>query len=80
MFLPSPDSNDTSQMAVSFSKNVTEPGDESVFLSVETTAHSYVGLLAVDQSVLLLPTGNDISQKVVSSLSIKIMNELKYIT
>ncbi|XP_070069783.1 thioester-containing protein 1 allele S1-like isoform X2 [Drosophila takahashii] len=38
-----------------------EPG-EVVNLSVKTDPHSFVGLLGVDQSVLLLRSGNDLSQ------------------
>ncbi|XP_017476765.1 PREDICTED: alpha-2-macroglobulin-like protein 1 [Rhagoletis zephyria] len=38
-----------------------KPGEE-VALRIKTTPHSFVGLLAVDQSVLLLGRNNDISQ------------------
>ncbi|BES88504.1 thioester-containing protein [Nesidiocoris tenuis] len=37
------------------------PGD-SVGISVESKPNSYVGLMGIDQSVLLLKTGNDITQ------------------
>ncbi|KAJ6649478.1 CD109 antigen [Pseudolycoriella hygida] len=40
--------------------NQTEPGQE-FDLKITTSADSFVGLMAVDQSVLLLRTGNDIS-------------------
>lgn len=38
-----------------------KPGEE-VKLQVKTDADSYVGLLGVDQSVLLLKSGNDLSK------------------
>ncbi|ESO03844.1 hypothetical protein HELRODRAFT_191784 [Helobdella robusta] len=55
------------KISLSFSKNQTEPGDENVYLNVKTKTNSFVGLLAVDQSVLLLRSGNDITQDVVKS-------------
>nr|UCK81477.1 CD109 antigen-like protein [Arenicola marina] len=51
-------SNDVS---LSFSTNETRPGT-SVSLTVNAHRNSYVGVLAVDQSVLLLKGGNDITQ------------------
>jgi CD109 antigen len=39
----------------------TQPGTD-VELTVETKPNSYVGILGVDQSVLLLKTGNDITK------------------
>ena len=53
------------QVSLSFDKNKTKPG-ESLNLKVTADPASYVGLLAVDQSVLLLKGGNDITQKDVS--------------
>ena len=50
------------QVSLSFDKNKTEPG-KSLNLKVTAAPASYVGLLAVDQSVLLLKGGNDITQK-----------------
>lgn len=38
-----------------------KPGTD-VALRIKTTPHSFVGLLAIDQSVLLLGRNNDISQ------------------
>jgi len=46
---------------VEFSNNTTRPAD-TVRISVSAHPASYVGLLAVDQSVLLLRQGNDITQ------------------
>uniref|UniRef100_A0A3F2Z148 TEP1-F n=1 Tax=Anopheles minimus TaxID=112268 RepID=A0A3F2Z148_9DIPT len=45
---------------VNLSKNELKPGD-SLDLDIQTEKGSFVGLLAVDQSVLLLKSGNDIS-------------------
>ena len=50
------------QVSLSFDKNKTQPG-KSLNLKVTAAPASYVGLLAVDQSVLLLKGGNDITQK-----------------
>lgn len=52
------------QINISLSKNITKPG-EDIEISVDTSSNSYVGLLGVDQSVLLLKTGNDIEPSVV---------------
>jgi CD109 antigen len=41
-----------------------EPG-KAVDISVKAKPNSYVGVLGVDQSVLLLKTGNDITQVLV---------------
>ena len=49
------------QVSVSYSKNRTQPGD-TVDVKVSAVTGSMVGLLAVDQSVLLLAGGNDITQ------------------
>ncbi|XP_067949274.1 CD109 antigen-like [Watersipora subatra] len=48
-------------VAVSYSKESAQPG-ESVDVQVTAVSGSMVGLLAVDQSVLLLAGGNDITQ------------------
>ena len=50
---------------MSFNKVTTEPG-ESVSLSVSTDPLSLVNLLAVDQSVLYLAKGNDVTKTDVS--------------
>lgn len=49
------------KVALSFDKNTAEPG-ENVSLSITSDPQSLVNLLAVDQSVLLLASGNDITQ------------------
>ena len=53
------------QVSLSFGSSQVSPGDK---LSLTVSAHrdSYVGVLAVDQSVLLLKGGNDITQDMVS--------------
>lgn len=48
-------------MAISFDKDKAQPGD-NVSVTVTADPQSFVNLLAVDQSVLLLKSGNDISQ------------------
>lgn len=48
------------QITLASPVNETEPGKE-YDLKISTAPNSYVGLLAVDQSVLLLRSGNDIS-------------------
>ncbi|XP_067949555.1 CD109 antigen-like [Watersipora subatra] len=59
---------DRNKVAVSYSKESAQPG-ESVDVQVTAVSGSMVGLLAVDQSVLLLAGGNDITQAdVVSQL------------
>lgn len=50
---------------MSIDKTSVEPGD-SVSFKVTADPDSYVGLLAVDQSVLLLKSGNDITPQLVS--------------
>ncbi|KFB45610.1 AGAP008364-PA-like protein [Anopheles sinensis] len=47
---------------VSLSKDQTKPGQD-VEISISTNPDSYVGLLGVDQSVLLLKSGNDITKE-----------------
>lgn len=49
------------QIDVELSKNQAKPG-ENLEISVITKPNSFVGLLGVDQSVLLLKKGNDIEQ------------------
>ncbi|XP_053673860.1 thioester-containing protein 1 allele R1-like [Anopheles nili] len=49
-------------MKVSLSKDQTKPGQD-VEISISTNPDSYVGLLGVDQSVLLLKSGNDITKE-----------------
>ncbi|XP_052898513.1 thioester-containing protein 1 allele R1-like isoform X2 [Anopheles moucheti] len=49
-------------MKVSLSKEQTKPGQD-VEISISTNPDSYVGLLGVDQSVLLLKSGNDITKE-----------------
>lgn len=53
-------------MSVSFNRDTSEPGDEIVF-TVESSPRSYVGILAVDQSVLILKSGNDVTREEVKS-------------
>lgn len=48
------------QVDVSLNPGTTEPGRD-VELRLQSKPNSYIGLLAVDQSVLLLRQGNDIS-------------------
>ena len=52
-------------MAISYDKSSVEPGD-NITLNIQTDAVSQVHLLAVDQSVLLMGNGNDITQGDVS--------------
>lgn len=49
----------TNTITLEPSVNETQPGQE-IALKITTPAKSFVGLLGVDQSVLLLRTGNDI--------------------
>ncbi|KIH59900.1 alpha-2-macroglobulin family protein [Ancylostoma duodenale] len=53
-------------VTLSIDKTSVEPGD-SVSFKVTADPDSYVGLLAVDQSVLLLKSGNDITPQLVES-------------
>ncbi|XP_045170199.2 CD109 antigen-like [Mercenaria mercenaria] len=58
------------KVALSFDKGTAEPG-ENVSLSVTSDPQSLVNLLAVDQSVLLLASGNDVTQAdVIASLKL----------
>ena len=54
------------QVSLAFNAAKAQPAD-TVNLTVNAYAGSYVGLLAVDQSVLLLKSDNDITQSMVSS-------------
>jgi CD109 antigen len=51
-------------VSVSFNKETVQAAD-SVTVNVAAYQGSYVGLLAIDQSVLLLKSGNDITQDTV---------------
>ncbi|XP_058061517.1 thioester-containing protein 1 allele R1-like isoform X2 [Anopheles bellator] len=53
-------------MKVTLSKEQSKPGQD-VEITVSTNPDSYVGLLGVDQSVLLLKSGNDITKEDVFS-------------
>ncbi|KAL4237869.1 hypothetical protein ACF0H5_002579 [Mactra antiquata] len=56
------------KISLSFDQTTAEPG-ENVSLSIVTDPMSLVNLLAVDQSVLLLASGNDVTQgDIISSL------------
>jgi len=52
------------QVSVSFDQTTVQPADD-VTVTVNAYPGSYVGLLAVDQSVLLLKSGNDVTQSTV---------------
>jgi len=49
------------QVKINTNSEETQPGTD-VELTVETKPNSYVGILGVDQSVLLLKSGNDITE------------------
>lgn len=51
-------------MSLSFDKDSVQPG-ENATLRVTADPDSLVGVLAVDQSVLLLKSGNDITPQIV---------------
>ncbi|GMS92544.1 hypothetical protein PENTCL1PPCAC_14719, partial [Pristionchus entomophagus] len=53
-------------VSLSIDRDSAEPG-QSVKFKVNTDPHSFVGLLTVDQSVLLLKSGNDITRDMVES-------------
>ncbi|XP_052246732.1 CD109 antigen-like [Dreissena polymorpha] len=58
----------TNKVAISFDRNTAEPA-ENVTLQISTDPRSMVNILAVDQSVMLMATGNDVTQKnVITSL------------
>lgn len=50
------------QISMSFDRSSAEPA-ENVSLQITTDPHSLVYILAVDQSVLLMATGNDVTQQ-----------------
>ena len=52
------------QVSIEFSTNGTEPG-QNLDLTVRADPDSFVGVMAVDQSVLLLDSGNDITKEMV---------------
>lgn len=52
------------QVSLSFDQNSTTPS-QNVSLTVNASQGSFVGILAVDQSALLLKQGNDITQDMV---------------
>jgi Alpha-2-macroglobulin bait region domain len=54
------------QIDIKLSKDQAHPG-EAVEFTVKTAIDSFVGLLGVDQSVLLLKSGNDIVQSSVDN-------------
>ena len=54
-------------MAIDYSDKSVEPGN-NITLHITTDPQSMVHLLAVDQSVLLMETGNDITQGDVSCI------------
>lgn len=54
-------------MALSIDKNTIEPGEDIKF-TVKAAPDSYIGLLAVDQSVLLLKSGNDLTKELVNKI------------
>jgi hypothetical protein len=49
------------QVKINTNSEETQPGTD-VELTVEAKPNSYVGILGVDQSVLLLKSGNDITE------------------
>jgi len=55
------------QVSVSFDKATVQPED-NVTITVNAYRGSYVGLLAVDQSVILLKSGNDVTQSTVERI------------
>jgi len=57
------------QVKLSFSKTQAEPGDH-ISLMVNAHQGSYIGILAVDQSVLLLKSGNDVTQNMVNNFNL----------
>ena len=55
----------SSQVSVTFDKALVAPSD-SVNLTISACSQSFIGVLAVDKSVLLLKSGNDLSSDIVS--------------
>ena len=60
-------------MSISFDKSKAQPGD-SVNVHVSADPMSFINLLAVDQSVLLLKSQNDITRDKVSELRFTYIN------
>jgi Alpha-2-macroglobulin bait region domain len=56
--------NFLSKVDISLSNEQVKPG-ENVSISINTKPNSYVGILGVDQSVLVLKSGNDIERSTV---------------
>ncbi len=56
------------EVTVTFDQDEVKPG-EDINLEVTAEANSYVGILAIDTSVMLLKTGNDIAQNQVGQRS-----------
>ncbi|CEF64943.1 CD109 antigen [Strongyloides ratti] len=52
------------EVSLSIDKTSVEPGEDLKF-TVKAAPDSYIGLLAVDQSVLLLKSGNDITKDII---------------
>ena len=68
------------KVEVSVAPDSVEPG-KTVDISVKAKPNSYVGVLGVDQSVLLLKTGNDITQvKVINqaAFSLQCLNSFEF--
>ena len=57
------------KVTVTFDQDEVKPGD-NINLEVTAEANSYVGILAIDTSVMLLKTGNDITQNQVGQRSL----------
>ncbi|PAV87616.1 hypothetical protein WR25_06818 isoform B [Diploscapter pachys] len=60
------ESDYNNKVSLSISKNETQPGENVTFM-VNCDSNSLVSLLAIDQSVLLLKSGNDITNDLVKS-------------
>ena len=58
-------------MTITAEQDKVEPGQE-VSLDITAAANSFIGILAIDQSVRLLKTGNDITQDQVSCLLLSV--------
>ena len=59
-------------MSVAFNKDTAQPGNE-LTLSVRASPDSFVAILAVDKSVELLGSGNDITEDEVSEKKLMMM-------
>lgn len=69
-------SNFQNPLKIDLSKQEAQPGD-NVELTITTNPNSYVGLLGVDQSVLLLKSGNDLDRNAIFN-SLKSYEEQSY--